>query len=580
MPKENNMAIKGGRMKKYFIPVCTVVICSSFLIPAMVTADPHTTDKHSPSIETKQNKHAQPKSHPVFSWDQPGKLPPVIHPGNARGAGMVQQPLDAIDQTVNGFIAEQAMPGAVTLVARRGHIVQHEAYGYAARYTDANRTEMEKPISMKEDTIFDLASLSKIFTTTAAMKLYEEGYFRLDDPVSDYIPEFAANGKESVTIRQLMTHTSGFPAWIPLYTEGENRQDRMEVVYQSELTALPGEQYTYSDLNMITLGGIVERLSGKRLDQFVYENITGPLNMHDTMYNPPAELKDRIAATEYQSVPDRGLVWGEVHDENAWSLDGVAGHAGVFSTAHDLAIFAHMFLNEGRYGGTQILQPETVELLTENQIPEFPGNSHGLGWELGQGWYMDALSEGTTLGHTGYTGTSMVINPNNDTIAILLTNRVHPSRDTVSTNPVRRQFARHVADAIPVAIPGKKDAWFAGYGNQLDRSLTVEWDGNDPALLSFDTWYRTETEYDFGYVEVSENGEDWVQLDSVNGSSVEWQHREVKLPEGTSYVRFRYDTDGSVNGRGWYVHNLQLIAEKGQQIKTRINSDGWIERHY
>ncbi|SDM24807.1 serine hydrolase domain-containing protein [Sediminibacillus halophilus] len=567
-------------MKKYFIPFCTVVICSSFLIPAIVTADSRTSDKHLPSIETKLNKHSQPVAHPVFSWDQPGNLPPVIHPGNARGAGMVQQPLHAIDQTINGFIAEQAMPGAVTLVARRGHIVQHEAYGYAARYSDANHTEMENPISMKEDTIFDLASLSKIFTTTAAMKLYEEGYFELDDPVSNYIPEFAVNGKESVTIKQLMTHTSGFPAWIPLYTEGENREDRMELVYQSGLTALPGEQYTYSDLNMITLGGLVERLSGKRLDQFVYENITEPLNMDDTMYNPPTDLKDRIAATEYQAVPDRGLVWGEVHDENAWSLDGVAGHAGVFSTAEDLAVFAHMFLNEGRYGGSQILQPETVELLMENQIPEFPGDSHGLGWELGQGWYMDALSEGTTLGHTGYTGTSIVINRNNDTIAILLTNRVHPSRDTVSTNPVRRQFAQHVADAIPVAIPGKKDAWFAGYGSQLDRSLTIEWNEEKPALLRFDTWYRTETNYDFGYIESSKNGEDWTQLDSINGSSVDWQHQQIQLPAGTRYIRFRYETDGSVNGRGWYVHNIHLTSEQGKNIPTETKSNGWVERNY
>ncbi|WP_053218465.1 serine hydrolase domain-containing protein [Virgibacillus senegalensis] len=567
-------------MKKYFVPLCTVVICSSFLIPAIVTADSHTSD-HSPTMESKQNKQTQPMAHPVFSWDQPGVLSPVLHPGNPRAAGMVQQPLDAIGQSINEFIADGAMPGAVTLVARRGHIVQQDAYGYAARYTDANRSEMDEPITMTEDTIFDLASLSKIFTTTAAMKLYEQGYFELDDPVADYIPEFAENGKGEVTIRQLMTHTSGFPAWIPLYSRGENREDRMEIVYQSELIALPGEQYTYSDLNMITLGGLIEQLSGKRLDQFVYDTITGPLNMEDTMYNPPAELKSRIAATEYQDVPDRGLVWGEVHDENAWSLDGVAGHAGVFSTAEDLAVFGHMFLNEGRYGGTQILQPETVKLLTENQIPQFPGDSHGLGWELGQGWYMDALSEGTTLGHTGYTGTSMVINQNNDTIAILLTNRVHPSRDTVSTNPVRQQFAQHVADAIPVAMPGKKeDAWFAGYGNQLDRSLTVEWNGDEPALLSFDTWYRTETNYDYGYIEVSENGEDWTELDSINGSSVDWQHKELQIPEGTRYIRFRYDTDGSVNGRGWYIHHIQLSSEQGKNIKPDVKSDGWVKRNY
>src|SRR5690606_41617846 len=165
---------------------------------------------------------------------------------------------------------------------------------------------------------------------------------------------------------------------------------------------------------MITLGALIERLSGQGLDEYVFENITKPLKMTDTMYNPPESLKHRIAATEYQPWTNRGVVWGEVHDENAWSLDGVAGHAGVFSTAHDLGKLAHMFINEGRYGGKRILQPETIQLLVENQIPEFPGNDHGLGWELSQGWYMDALSESSTLGHTGYTGTSIVVNLNND----------------------------------------------------------------------------------------------------------------------------------------------------------------------
>ena len=159
---------------------------------------------------------------------------------------------------------------------------------------------------------------------------------------------------------------------------------------------------------MITLGMLIEQLSGQRQDEFVREHITEPLGMKDTMYNPPASLKHRIAATEYQAIPNRGLVWGEVHDENAWSLDGVAGHAGVFSTANDLAKLAHIFINEGKYGGKTILKPETVQLLLQNQNTAFPGNDHGLGWELGQGWYMDALSEGTySFGHTGYTGTSI-----------------------------------------------------------------------------------------------------------------------------------------------------------------------------
>ncbi|MEC5422923.1 serine hydrolase [Virgibacillus sp. C22-A2] len=559
----------------------SMVLTSSMLFTSVVpvTADQGSTQN--PTIEKQDNKKAQKQPHPQFSWSNPGPTSPVLHAGSIKGAGMMENPLLEIDSIMETHINEGTMPGAVTFVARRGHIVQHEAYGHALLYADDAGSEVDEPLLMNRDTIFDLASISKLFTTTAAMIMYEEGHFELDDPVAEHIPAFAENGKENVTIRQLMTHTSGFAAWIPLYTVGENREDRIDHVLNYPLANPPGTTYTYSDLNMITLATLIEQLSGQMLDEFVQENITQPLKMSDTMYNPPEELKPRIAATEYQPAINRGLVWGDVHDENAWSLDGVAGHAGVFSTAHDLGKLAHMFVNEGRYGNEQILQPETVELLMENQIPEFPGNEHGLGFELSQSWYMDGLSEASTIGHTGYTGTSLVINQNNDTIAILLTNRVHPTRSTVSTNPARRQLARQVADAIPVAMPNKNDAWFAGYGDQLDRTLTAEVDVTNEAMLSFDTWYRTEQGYDFGVVEVSADGEHWsTVLDPYTGSSVDWQSDEALIPAGTTHVRFRYDTDSYNNGRGWYVTNIQLHSVYGEELGLNLNSDDWTQRNY
>ncbi|WP_257348939.1 serine hydrolase [Pseudalkalibacillus decolorationis] len=563
------------KRKSLSIPLATLIGTSVLLAGGGVTmaerdhpAQPTTKQSESKTV---QNKHP----HPKFTWGEPGPISPVLHPGSARGAGMNEQPLKEIDQVMNTMIEEEVMPGAVAFVARKGHIVKHEAYGYAARYTDDTKSEMDNPIQMTTDTIFDVASISKIFTTTAAMKLYEEGYFELDDPVANYIPEFAQNGKENVTIRQLMTHTSGFKAWIPLYTQGDSRDDRLQLVFESPLVNQPGTTYTYSDLNMITLGALIERLSGQRLDQYVKEKITEPLGMKDTMYNPPSELKNRIAATEYQPWTDRGLVWGDVHDENAWSLGGVAGHAGVFSTASDLAKLAHMYLNNGRYGDKQILQPETVQLLVENQIPEFPGDDHGLGWEIQQGWFMDALSSDSTLGHTGYTGTSIVVDRNNATIAILLTNRVHPTRDTVSTNPARRQFARKVADAIPVSIQGKGPAWFSGYGDRLQRSLTGEVNLSEAAALSFKTWHRIEANYDYGYVEVSSDGESWQQVGEPLTGSSNWEAIEVQLPSNTQYVRFRYQTDGSTNSRGWYVQDIQVTLQNGQVIEPQFSGDGW-----
>ncbi|MFC3041537.1 serine hydrolase [Virgibacillus xinjiangensis] len=519
--------------------------------------------------------------HPRFQWGKPGPSSSVVHPGSIRGAGMLKGPLQEIDPVIERHIEQGTMPGAVTLVARKGHIVQHEAYGHAYLYEDDQGNQTDDPLPMKKDSIFDLASISKIFTSTAAMILYEQGAFELDDPVAEHLPEFAANGKEDVTIRQLMTHTSGFTPWIPLYTIGDSREDRIQHVLHYPLENAPGTTYTYSDLNMITLGVLVEELSNQRLDQFVRERITSPLGMTDTMYNPPAELHDRIAATEYQPGIGRGLVHGEVHDESAWSLDGVAGHAGVFSTATDLAKFAHMFLQDGSYGGKQILQPETVELLTENQIPEFPGNEHGLGWELMQGWYMDGLSDSQTIGHTGYTGTSLVISQQNDTIAILLTNRVHPSRNTVSTNPARQDFAGLVADSIPVDIPKGTDSWFSGYGDDLSRTLTAEMDVQGDATLTFNTWYNIENHYDYGKVEFSKDGVNWEELDGpYTGASDHWLHKEFHLPHDTNHIRFTYQTDGGANGRGWYLNNLQITDVSGNPIPYNINTNEWTQRDY
>ena len=519
---------------------------------------------------------------PRFTWGDPGPTAPVLHPGSINGAGMLSEPLLEIGPYMESAIADGAFPGAVTFVARKGHIVQHEAYGNAYLYDDDQGSLADQPVTMNKDTIFDLASISKIFTSTAAMILYEQGLFELEDPVADYIPEFADNGKENVTIKQLMTHTSGFTPWIPLYTIGDSREDRLQYVYQYPLANTPGSTYTYSDLNMITLGALIERLSGQRLDEFVYENITKPLKMKDTMYNPSESIKHRIAATEYQPGINRGLVWGEVHDESSWSLDGVAGHAGVFSTAEDLGKLAHMFVNDGRYGGKRILQPETVALLVENQIPEFTGNDHGLGWEISQAWYMDGLSGTESIGHTGYTGTSLVVDLENDTIAILLTNRVHPSRDTVSTNTARKQLARLTANAIPVATPNGEDAWYAGHGDNLkNRTLTVELELEDDATLSYDTWYRIENYWDYGYLEVSTDGVNWNTVkDGYSGSSGDWLTEQVVIPKDTAQMRFRYATDVGGNERGWYVSNLKLTDSSKENIPFEVISDGWVKRNH
>jgi CubicO group peptidase (beta-lactamase class C family) len=369
----------------------------------------------------------------------------LIH-GTPQQAGLSAQKLDEIDQLIEEGIQQRAFPGAVVLVARHGIIAFDKAYGYSAEYSDANFTRMPVPVRTTTETIYDLASLSKIFTTLAVMKLYDAGKIDLDAPVARYIPEFAQNGKASVTIRMLLTHTSGLPPGIPLWKSNLTVNERIEQVYREPLQHPPGSTYVYSDLNFIVLGKLIERISGEPLDKFVEQTLTEPLGMKDTMYNPPPTLIQRVAASEYQPWTHRGLIWGQVEDENAWALGGVAGHAGVFSTAEDLAILAQMVLNDGRYEGHQILKPGTVQAM--EQVQTLAGHAHALGWEVDQPWYMGALASPDTLGHTGFSGTSIVVDTKDDLICILLTNRVHPTRSGPSVNPYRAQLADIVAEAI------------------------------------------------------------------------------------------------------------------------------------
>lgn len=493
--------------------------------------------------------------------------------------GIVKAPLNEIDQIIQNAIHLNVMPGVVVSIATKGITLKEQAYGYAYRYLDDQFTEAENPIYMRKDTIFDIASITKIFTSIAVMQLFEKGTFLIDDAVVTYIPEFAENNKEKITIRQLLTHTSGFESGIPLYRMGKTREERIEIVLKHGLVNLPGTNYKYSDLNMITLGVLVERLTGQRLDEYIKQNITEPLGMKDTMFNPPASLKYRIAATESQPWTGRNLVWGQVHDENAWSMDGVAGHAGVFSTAHDLTILGQIFLNKGKYGQTQILKPSTMALMEQNMNQAIPDSEHGLGLELNQGWYMDALSNVNTMGHTGFTGTSLVISPKNKTIVILLTNRVHPTRQTTSINQTRRLVARKAADAIPVAIPGHQKAWFAGFGDNKKSILQAKVNIQKPSILIFQTWYQIQKNKDFGKIESSQDGILWQELDTFTGISNRWQKQSTSLPIGTRFIRFQYSTDDSVNGRGWYV--LQPKVKTGnKEILPQFTSNDWIQRDW
>ncbi len=394
---------------------------------------------------------AAPASAHDFDDPRNGFMPPntVLRDRDPEDVGLDPAPIARAGELIEAH--ETAPPGgtpmyagAVGLVGHDGAVVGRHTSGYALRWKDAT-TELPRDqwVPMREDTVFDLASVSKLFTSLVTVQLIEDGTVDLEAPVATYLPEFAANGKEAVTVRHLLTHTSGFTSWLPLYSRYTDEASRIKAVMDQPLSTPVGTDYLYSDLNLITLGVMVERLTGQGLDEVVREKVTEPLGMDDTGYNPTD--RTRTAATEYQSTPARGMVWGEVHDENAWSLGGVAGHAGVFSTADDLAVLAQALLNGGSYGKHRILAATSVGLLVTNFNQAFPGDSHGLGFELDQRWYMDALAGPRTAGHTGYTGTSFVIDFASRSFAILLTNRVHPSRSWGSNNLARREWARGLA---------------------------------------------------------------------------------------------------------------------------------------
>lgn len=527
------------------------------------------------SAKAADSSYAHPWNHP----DCPCAT--VLHEGSAAEAGFVPQALDDIDGTVSRALARRAAPGAVVLVARRGVIAKWKAYGYASLYTNGDYALADDPRPMQKDEIFDMASVSKLFTAVAIMQLWDEGKFKLDDPVAKYLPQFGVNGKEEVTIRQLLTHTSGFrpDPPTPLYEIKGSRKDRMDYVLQLPLEHPPGTHYVYSDINFITLGALIEKLSGEREDAFIRKHLTGPLHMTDTMYDPPASLKPRITASEYQPWTHRGMLWGSVDDENAWALDGVAGHAGVFGTARDLAVFGQMMLNGGTYDGVRVLSQRAVKLILTNWLPKFPGDDIGLGWSIAQPWYQGALSGPHTSGHEGFTGTALTINTRNDIVTVILTNRVHPNRHGPSSVKAMQDINTDIANAIPVVAPGGGDAWFSGYGDYLNRTLTAKIVPHANATLSFQTWYRLQPDDDYGSIGASPDGVHWQALGVLTGSSDGWRARTVGLPSNARYIQFRYRTDDKINGRGWYVDDLQVHAG-GKTMQPTITDSEWQQRGY
>ncbi|HEX8423187.1 MAG TPA: serine hydrolase domain-containing protein, partial [Pyrinomonadaceae bacterium] len=346
----------------------------------------------------------------VFAAQTLGKDLPVALPSSV---GMSAERLARIDAAVAESIARKETPGAVVLAARRGRVVWRKAYG--ARAVEPAREQMTA------DTVFDAASLTKVVATaTSVMILVERGLVRLNDPVSRFIPELKDEGRERITVEQLLTHRSGYAPDFDLREQWTGTGEAIKRLHAERLRFAPGARFVYSDIGYIALGEIVRRASGLALDEFARRNIFGPLGMRDTSFRPPAALRARIAPTERRrgqagylggrsdALPateaDRWLR-GEVHDPTAFRMEGVAGHAGLFSTADDLAIFCQMILNGGEYGGRRVLSPLGVAAMTRPRAVAEDGAARGLGWDIASSFSAnrgDLFTPGS-FGHTGFT---------------------------------------------------------------------------------------------------------------------------------------------------------------------------------
>ncbi|WP_405673425.1 serine hydrolase [Streptomyces sp. NBC_01530] len=541
----------------------------------------------------------------------------TLRHGSPERAGLVPTHLRQLVADAEAFLAPSPKhpwyAGAVLLAGRGDTVALHRPIGMAVRYQaydEKSDNGVEFPatqqIPMAEDTVFDLASVTKLFTSLLAVQQMERGALELERPVASYVPEFGAAGKQDITIRQLLTHTSGFRDWIPLY-KAPTHEAKLQLVYDEAPIHPPGTTYLYSDLNLISLQLVLERITGRTLDTLLHDEITAPLGLHRTRYNPPAAWKTGIAATEDERPPwsglNRGLVWGEVHDENAYSLGGVAGHAGVFSCAWDLAVLARTLLNGGSYGRARILRPKSVELMFTDFNTAFPGDEHGLGFELYQHWYMGAMATPRTAGHTGFTGTSLVLDPTTDSFLVVLGNSVHPVRSWRSGSAPRVAAGNHLARAVAVRPAHGRTAWFSGMASATTATLALPaldtTDGG--ARLDSALWWDIEPGADVLVLEATtDGGTSWQPLpftttdhgeeprEHPSGSVTGWSGRvwhqvAAGLPAHARLaLRWRYTTDKLYVGRGAYVDGLRVEAAHGVLFDesctadaARIVATGW-----
>jgi CubicO group peptidase (beta-lactamase class C family) len=375
----------------------------------------------------------------------------TLRAGSPEAAGLDAGRVAGVARLIERAIADGVFPGAVTLLARGGLVAWQESFGHA------QVTPVMRPMQLA--TIFDLASLTKVIATLpVALRLWQDGIIDLDAPAHEYVPEFSGDQREAITLRHLLAHTSGLPSWIPLYLNASRRSRMLTEICRTPLAHGAGETVDYSDLGILLLGFALERAAGRRIDALVDEHVTGAVGLDDAAFNPQPSARERCAATEAGNEYERekagdagaGFPWrthvlvGEVHDGNAYyGMDGIAPHAGFFATAAGVAAVAYQWLRPGAYLPSAV----TTEALLDHResAREYP---RGLGWILHHPEAFFSALGPRSFGHTGFTGTSVSIDPDEDLVVVLLTNRVHPNAGDTRIQEFRVTFHNAVMEAL------------------------------------------------------------------------------------------------------------------------------------
>jgi serine-type D-Ala-D-Ala carboxypeptidase len=408
-----------------------------------------------------------PGSTPVGGSPTAGASPPAGPPGRLARAAKPAPYQDELVDTLTRHLTPAAghprhpgYAGAVVLVAVDGVITVHAAVGHALRYgVGPVDLPAAQRVRTRPDSVFDLASITKVFTALLVLREVDRGRVDLDAPVAEYLPSFAGGGKAAVTVAMVLAHTSGLPVGVNLAGRSSQAARRTAILTTPLLSgAVPGTVFRYSGTGLMVLGFLVEKVTGRRLDELLRVGLTDPLGLRDTGFRPLEWVRDRQRLVATDARPARGLLRGVVHDGIADTLGGVAGHAGAFGTAADLAVVGQMLLDGGAYAGTRVLAAETVRRMLRDANPGLPAvdaerpqrtSTHGLGVELDQTWFMGDLASPGTFGHTGFTGTSIVVDPPRRAVVVLLTNRAHPNWTWADPDPVRREIADIIAAAVP-----------------------------------------------------------------------------------------------------------------------------------